>query len=400
MFTILYVWRDSFQELFKLQNFSSYTSIVLLVIIVRTLNSNSVSILNALIKHVYKNTIQLVGYIIQVLLFIYVIETGFGIYGLIVAYLVSSIFNMLMYGIILFKNYITIKDGPNIIYPKKEIARYGFFGMLREYGDIVFSNISDIFIIGIYLEPVSVAIYALAIKIVNMASSILPVNMGKNAIMPVFFKKYELNKEVRYLENGFSLFNKIISFIVFPMIAYFIVFSEKIISNLYGAHYSEASIILKILITLGAINTFALSFGLVLLALKRIEISFYSRIFIFYNIGMAIFLVNKIGLIGVAIATGSTIIFKNAFIFVMLRKHLKLYYKLESFLKPAINSVIFYVIILLLDQIITQSIGIILLLIFSPGIYIILSFYNKTFNEKERNIIRDNLSLPSSFFNF
>jgi len=392
LFTILYLWRDNIEELFKLQGLSDYLAIVLLIIIIRTLNSNSVSILNALIMHMHRNTIQLFGYIIQVVLFIYVIDNGLGIYGLLVAYLIASTLITVAYSIIFISKYIRLKGEIKNKYPKKDVVRYGFFGLLREFGDIVFSNISDLYIIGIFLDPVAVAIYALSIKISGIASSLLPINMGRDAITPVYFKKYEKNKNDKYLFRGFHLFNKVIAFFVFPMVAYFMVYSDYAILLVYGEEYIESSTLLIILVIFSGFGRFALSTGFVMLALKHIEISFYSRIFIFYNVGMSILLIERFGLPGVAIATGTAILFKNILIFILLRRYIDLKYNLESFIKPLFNSIILGFILFLIKPIVDNLIVFIIVSIASPVIYLFISFFNKTFNPTERNIINSNIN--------
>ena len=101
---------------------------------------------------------------------------------------------------------------------------------------------------------------------------------------------------------------------VFPLVVYFLIFSSNMMIYIYGVKYIDSDNIIRILIVFSMSSVFGVPLGLVLIALKHIEISFYARIFTIYNILMAILLINYLGLTGVALATGTAILFKYIFI--------------------------------------------------------------------------------------
>jgi len=390
-FIVLYVGRQYFASVFKIPNFSNILLIIGLICLIKCINSNYISILNALIKHNYRNIIELIGYVLQIILFIYVLENGGEINELLWAFLISCVFQTVFFAIVLIRQDFMSSNDVEKNLPLKELSHYGFFGMLREFGDIAFSNISDLYIIGIYLNPVSVAIYALATKVTKMATGLIPVNIGKNAILPAFFKKYDKTNDTAYLLKGFNFFNKTAAFLVFPMVAYFLVFSDKIVTYIYGVQYADSANILRILFVFHALNSFGLSIGLVLLSLKHIEISFYSRIFIIYNIIMAIILIKIIGLIGVAFATGTAILFKYMFIFFYLRKYIDLRYDIRSFLRPILNSCILSIVMLLMNVLVQSMSSLVLLSIFCSVLYLFISYKNKVFSLDEANILNSGI---------
>ena len=387
LLVILYFFRYWFGSTIKIPDFSNIVFLFCFICLIRCINSNSVLILNALIKHKHRNIIQLAGYIIQIILFIYVLEEGGGIFELLWAFMISSLFHTVFYVVVLMRLHSKSSKVIKSYFPIKEFTRFGFFGMFREFGDIVFSNISDIYIITTFLNPVSVAIYSLALKVVNTGMKILPINIGSNAIRPAFFSKYDKTKDEGFLLYGFNFFNKISAFMVFPLVVYFLIFSSNMMIYIYGVKYIDSDNIIRILIVFSMSSVFGVPLGLVLIALKHIEISFYARIFTIYNILMAILLINYLGLTGVALATGTAILFKYIFMFFCLRKYIKLEYKMESFLKPFINSSVLFMIMFVINMFIQSLLGLIIVSVCYPFVYLLISYINKVFKSNEADII-------------
>jgi len=388
-FIVLYVGRQYFASVFKIPNFSNILLIIGLICLIKCINSNYISILNALIKHNYRNIIELIGYVLQIILFIYVLENGGEINELLWAFLISCIFQTVFFAIVLIRQDFMSSNNVEKNLPLKELTRYGFFGMLREFGDIVFSNISDLYIIGIYLNPVSVAIYALVVKITKSITGLIPIRIGRNAILPAIFGKFSKKNDDLFLFKVFHLLNNIIAFSVFPIIAYILVFADKIVIYIYGTEYSNAAIILRVYFVFSCLDIFASGFGPIMLSLKHIEISFYARIFIVYNIIINIILIKVLGLIGIAIGTGTAILFKNMFMYFYLRKYIALRYDFKSILRIFFNSCMLFIVMLVINVWVQSLYSLVLSCICCPIVYLFISFKNKIFSYEEAELLND-----------
>jgi len=146
------------------------------------------------------------------------------------------------------------------------------------------------------------------------------------------------------------------------------------------------------------LSSFQFPLGLVVQAVERVEINLFSKIFSVYNIVGDILVVKRYGVVGVAVVTGTAILFKNLFIYMMARKHVKFSVDLGSLAKIAINSIIMAVIVYSMKGMIKNIYYFGVVVVMGAMIYFAISFFNKSFFAQEREIINKIISKP--LFNF
>jgi O-antigen/teichoic acid export membrane protein len=146
------------------------------------------------------------------------------------------------------------------------------------------------------------------------------------------------------------------------------------------------------------IISFQFPLQLVVQAVEKVEITFYSKIFSIYNLIGDILIIRILGIVGVALVTCSARLFQFIFVLHYIKKHVPLKLNIGALTKIAMNTLVMTVVLYLLNPFVTNISTLILIVIFGTIIYFGLSFFNKSFFDEERAII--NKLLPRPLFVF
>jgi len=282
--------------------------------------------------------------------------------------------------------------------PIQRLIRFGGFSYLYEAGSEILAVSTDYFIISAFLGPASVAIYAFANRIMKLITRILPYSVLANIIRPVFFTKYSQNDDPENLNKMFNFLIKIMAFFSFPIVFAMFVLGDKIIIYIFDPRYINSLEVLWIVAIFYALNFLMNPVGLVLQSIEKVQILFYSKIFAIYNIIGDLLVVNKYGIIGIALVTGSAVLFQNIFSFVCARKYTRLILETKGLFKIILNSAVMAVMIFPFRNMVDSMWILIFFAIMGGCVYFVMSFFNKVFSVEERNIV--NKILPKPLFVF
>ena len=176
---------------------------------------------------------------------------------------------------------------------------------------------------------------------------------------------------------------------------------KDIILVLLKKEYLESfNVFVIALISLGLFYSFWNPIAALLTVLEKPEISFYSKIFMVFNLIAGIILTKKMGITGPIIATAATNFFTIIMQIILLRKHITLNIPWKSFLIINFNAAIMFFALFFSAKFLTINNIFILILYISAGslIFFAMSFLNKAFTDNERNII--NVILKRKLFYF
>jgi len=395
---VILLFSDQIGELFKFQEAFRYIAVFSIGIIF-FLESG---LLSTTITSCFHHKMYLIAQIVYVLfrasILYFLLSTGKGLVGLLVAESIS-------YGILFLVQFFfyrrflsahSIDKGFEL--PFRRLLRFGGFSYFNEVGAQILSVTTDFFIISAFLGPIAVGIYSFANRILTLTSRVLPQSMFVNIIRPAFFVKYVQDDDPKQINRMFNFLMKIIAFFTFPLVTGIILLGDKLIIYIFDPKYLESLTVLWIVAAFTGINFFLDPIGLVLQSKEKVQILFYSKIFAIYNLIADLLVVKTYGIIGIAVVTGSAVLFKNLFCYFYAKKYASITIELKSLVIIAINSLLMVLVLYPLRPKIQNITSFILVVIIGAFIYFLAAYFNKAFSKSERNML--NQILPRPIFVF
>lgn len=181
---------------------------------------------------------------------------------------------------------------------------------------------ADILMLAIFMDPVAVALFHFATKIVGYSE--LPLNALSQVIYPKLAASYHQHG-VSHLKQTYVSSVVSLLLMAIPVIIGVIMFRSTIISILSTDTYIDASPLIVILCLAGLFKPFGRVFGLTLDAIGKPKINFQMLAFsLLINIGMNLLLIPLYGVMGAAMATSSSIVITVIWGQVRIRKYIDL----------------------------------------------------------------------------
>jgi O-antigen/teichoic acid export membrane protein len=249
--------------------------------------------------------------LIQIFLFIILWAIGYKYLAAFAAYTVATIFCAIYYVYIINKKIIPSlgRDHEERI-ARGELISLSWPLFLAGFTMIFMSN-TDKILLGRYLEVNDIGIYTASLTI---ASLLYPIFSCFRIIFLPIMSEYSAVKDFQGINKIYSLSTKWIFFIMFPITLYFIIYSEIILSKIYGNQFISGGICLAILAIGFSMNSLTGMTGEILAAIKETKLNLVCELIgAFSNIGLNIILIPKFGIIGASIGTSISIVLRNAF---------------------------------------------------------------------------------------
>ena len=273
---------------------------------------------------------------------------------------------------------------------KKRILRYGLLSTSNEMGSSILSEVSDYYLISVYMGPTFMGLYAFPHKILKLVLRWFPITKFVNMIRPLYLDKYyENNENKEYLQKMFNFMIKIMMLIYGIITSIVITYQNLINEYLFASKYKNTESLLIIIFTFSFLSFFIHPVNLIMEATENIQYNLYAKIFAIINVFSVIMILKftNYGLFGVAIATGLSNFLKNYFIYFFMKQRIRIFFNKVDLLKSSLVIIIFFIIIQ-----IGYKIPYLYLKIFLPlicGSFFIMFFINKImlFNFEERKQI-------------
>lgn len=370
-------------------------SLLVFIGVLNTLIRIGEAILNALFLQIYRGICEVITSILQLFLFVIVLYYGFGVKFLIITIAFVSAFQILLYFTKIHIYFSDIKTKEKA--SKEEIKSFYYFSA-KEYlfrissffGDMSF----DIFLISYLLGSQSVGFWGFASSIAFFLLNWSPGMVVQSVVYPLFLRQYSRYNKSEATNNLFQFYNKFIAFFIFPIILCVWVLIDKFIIIIYQDKYIPAIFPLKILAISVMLQAFIKPLKNVFDVLKRNEIPLYINILIIYRIFASLILIKHYGITGAAYAYGSFILLIYFIQLFFIKRIIKVIYPIKSFLKILINSLAMAIVVIALKSYIENSLSwLIATILVGILVYLILSYTNKPFNGKERNLINEGLGI-------
>lgn len=182
----------------------------------------------------------------------------------------------------------------------KKLFGYGKYTLGTNLSGMVLRNV-DTWMLGIYISPVAVAVYNVAIRIANLFE--VPTMAMASMLFPQAVKKAQSEGEGALKELYEKSVTVILIFVI-PFSLGVILFSDQIIWLMAGEDYQEASDILKITMLYGIIIPFNKQMGVLLDAIGKAKLNMFFVIRnAIINVILNAWFIPHYGVIGAAYAT-------------------------------------------------------------------------------------------------
>lgn len=351
--------------------------------------------LTSLFLHKYFAISNIVYVCIRASVLYFFLRAGWRLNGLLLGEVAAYGFLMLMFLYCYYSKILRLNiTNSNPPFPMKRIFRYGGFSYLNEMGVMILDVSTDFLIISIFLGPLAVGIYAFANRVSLLLSRILPHVLFREVIQPLFFRRFSKTNNYRDLQKMGSFLIKMIAFCSIPLTFGIFLLGDKIILYVFDPKYISSLKVLWIVAAFLTIRAFQFPLGLILQAIEKVNILLYSKLFSIYNLILDLVVVKFWGITGVALVTGSAILFQNFFIYLFLYKYIKLHLPVRALLIITLNSIMMALSIFWLRKYVVGLASLIVIAAVGVMIYLSIAFVNKAFTQEEHRVINSIIGKP------
>jgi O-antigen/teichoic acid export membrane protein len=386
-------------RLLKIDNWLDYFKLFSLGIIFSLEGSLLAIALTSLFLHKYFVISNIVYVYLRACILYFLLKAGWGLEGLLLGEAVAYGILMVMFICCYYSKFSRLNTANSKPpFPMRRFFRYGGFSYLNEMGVMVLDVSTDFLIISIFLGPLAVGIYSFANRVSELFSRILPHTLLQEVMRPSFFSKFAKTNNQEDLQKMGNLLVKIIAFCSIPLTLGIFILGDKVILHVFDPRYISGLKILWIVAAFLTIRAFQFPLGLILQAAEKVNIIFYSKIFSVYNLILDLIVVKFWGITGIALVTGSAILFQNLFMYFFIYKYIRLRLCIRSLAIIALNSMVMSLSIFWLRKYVVGFVSLIVIVIVGVMIYLAIAFLNKAFTQEERTTVNSIIGKPIFVF--
>ncbi len=397
------IFKTNYLKAFDLHNASDSIILFYILIPIQMLNFSALAILDSLLMQKIRNIAEVAYLIIKFAGLFVIYKYSSNLYSTMLIFFIATFIWTLINFLFIAKSLCklpSVDESSDTTFFSR-VKHYSLYNYSDTIGESIVGLGFDILIISNILGAASAGLYSFAVGMVKMVYKLLPVNICYKVIKPILIQKYTVEKDKNFLILFFTSYLKLHFFLIAPIIWGGFFLGKDIILLLFKKEYLDSFNVFAIsLISLGLFYSFWNPIGSLLTVLEKPEISFYSKIFMIFNLIAGIILTKKLGITGPIIATAVTNIFTIIMQIILLRKHISLNIPWISLLKINLNSILMFSVLFYSAGFLPVKNIFILVLYISVGaiVFFTASFFNKAFNETERNIINGILKRKLFYF--
>lgn len=349
--------------------------------------------LNSLFLHGYSNLGQLTYQTLRlVLLIFFLIFLEGKLRDVLTGELLAYGFGALLFWFFFIrKAYVPMKqracgDGDEIEW--KRLLRYSAYNAATIPGAMLFSHAADFFLVAAMATTNQLGIYALGSRAANMLLSIMPQNLLQTVVRPVFYHRYySVEDKNRELNLMFRSLVTLIAAVLIPVLSLVSLQAEPILAFVFKSKFAESTQVFLMFLVFNIFTLLELPSDLVLQAIEKVQLRLYAQVFAVYNIVAAVLLMSKFGILGVAFATGSALMCKCLFWYLMARHYTGITICWGSLLKIIVNTVLAAVAAYLVGRLGDTPVWMFASLAAGASVYAVMSLVNTFLDNREKELV-------------
>ena len=347
--------------------------------------------LNALFMHWATAIMQILYSLLKLIFVLFVLFYGFGLTEILAveafSYFIGMLFAIyaLVFHVILpYKKRADRNDNAELEY--KRLIRYSGYNAMVIPGNIMYSHSMDYFVIAAMANPFDLGLYALASRVSKMITSVMPQNILQSVIRPAFYHHYySVDDKKKELEKMLNSLVRLIAAFLFPSVALVLVTAEPLITLIFGSNYAVA--VFMVLVVFSLFTALEFPSDMVLQAIEKVQARLYAQIFAVYNVIAAIILMNMYGIIGVAFATGTALMFKCLFFYYMANYYTGIKVDMLSLVRISVNTILSALAAYLIIRLNATWPYFLLSLLVGSLVYLLMTYLNNFMNHDEKILL-------------
>jgi O-antigen/teichoic acid export membrane protein len=205
---------------------------------------------------------------------------------------------------------------------RRRLVRFAAYSHFNDAGVQLLDKGIDQYLVALFLDLPSVAIYAFCDEFSRKLSRLSPVSYFGDVIRPLAFARSDGLPRER-LDAAANTITRLNFAFYVPAFFVWVFCGPQVVDLLFGK-YSEYHALLVVTLGFAIVNELAFPVGLVAQLRERVDIVLFSKAFGIYNLLAALLLIPRWGVLGAVIATGSANLFKTLFIWWFVRRDFSL----------------------------------------------------------------------------
>ena len=272
---------------------------------------------------------------------------------------------------------------------EKGLFAFGLSGYLNNFLYFLLDTRIDLYVIGHFLSQAMVGWYAFASQMTNILYSFSPATVLKSVITPLFARQYARTNSLEEQKFLFRINCKFQAFVLFPVFAISAVLMPSVITLVFRRDYLVSLSPFWILSGLGLVEVVGGPLATFIWIIKRPDIFLKaSGVASVFWIVASWVLTQRWGMVGAAIASGSSLILTFLLQCLLLRRVIRVEIPWESLATIGLHASLAGTSVFILKRTVS-SLGLVLFWgILGLGIFLCFSFWKKAFDHDERDLLK------------
>lgn len=319
-----------------------------------------------------------------------VLTAGYGVSGVLVAFVVCETFLAVIYTGAL------PRDGQGMPRPAlppalraelRRILRYGAVNYPHGVVALLQERAPDTMLLAYFWGPEAAALYAIAFGVPYMLLSWAPPNMARGLATTYLVRRFAMSRDLAEVRKYLGVMLKLTCFLGLPPFLLGAVLAENIVLVIFGQRYSDAVGLFALSLALLAVWQFAYIYSAVVRTLEMLRAIAVSAVFPILNLLAALVLIPWLGVVGAVLATAGSGVLMASYYMVVVGHRAGPHADWPGLARIGINLGSVVGIGLLLKPhaaTLPALLGVALVLVI---VYTLLSLVNRPFTLTERSII-------------
>ncbi len=358
-------------KIFGVPSYESYFFLLALGLLPNVLNTVLTSIFAGFQKYEYAAYLALGTNPLRAIAVIVFLTLGYGVREVLIINVIVWAVGVLL-GFVLLHRLISIKEILTTALPDRANQRiaikYAFTVALVMSLDFFIWDQAEVFFLGIYRPKEEVGFYSLASKLPSQVMTLIPLAFGA-VILPAVSEQFGKG-DMRTVRTIYLTSSRYLTMLAFPLAAAGVALAKPLVAFLYGEAYAAAAPIMAILFVSFAMMALDKSPMAIIYGINKPSIALKVGLFLAaLNIGLSYWLIPRYGLLGAAIGSSVPRVLSLILYISFVSKNIKAAWPLKDTLKIAVASAGMGMLVFVLCNILSPTLGLILAVPVGLSIY-------------------------------
>lgn len=262
------------------------------------------AVLEGFLLQIFLNAARFGHVVAKLGLFVLLIRPGSELFGAIMSLILG---NLGLLALLSFLAWRAVRGGHGGTWGPGEtqrITRYALPWYAGKLSFLIFDVSTDVYLISFFLGPAATGLYSFAYNAASQLVQLMPSTFLWSSLVPATVRA--ARKDPDLLGFVFRFVNKLVAFSMVPLLAGASLLSDRIIAFVFGERYLAAALVFVGWTIVLCLRELEEPVRILLIVDEKARRLFVNRVLVLYNLGMALLLIPRLGIVGAILATGTT----------------------------------------------------------------------------------------------